>query len=369
MRYNWQLADWPAFQFDAHGFDEQGFVFAQQVGASQGQFDLLGYNLQQELLLDMLVSEAIRTSAIEGEFISRQDVVSSLKRHMGFVGNWPHIRDKRSEGLAELLVLSRSTYRQPLSEDALFGWHKLLMKGSYGVTVGQWRSGSEPMQVVSGRIGQENVHFEAPPSVSVPAEMERFFSWFNSTAPGQPAAIVNPLLRAGIAHLYFETIHPFEDGNGRIGRVIAEKALSQTIGRPVLLSLSKTIEAHKAAYYAALQEAQRSNEISAWLAYFTEVIQMAQTDFLATLRFVIQKTRFLDNHKNGLNERQQKVIVRMLEAGPDGFAGGMNARKYISIAKTSKATATRDLQDLSDKQILKPAGGGRNTHYTLILPE
>ncbi|MVM34043.1 DUF4172 domain-containing protein [Spirosoma sp. HMF4905] len=366
-RYNWQQTDWPTFRFDLLCMEQNALQFAQKAGKSTGQFDSLPIETRREVLVDVMVNEAIKTSAIEGEFISRQDVISSIKRNLGLTSDTVRINDKRSEGMAELLVLVRTTFDQPLSETMLFHWHTLLMKGSYGIEIGRWRTHTEPMQVISGAMGKEKIHFEAPPSMNVPAEMNRFIDWFNTTSPNQAGTITNPLIRASIAHLYFESIHPFEDGNGRIGRIIAEKSLSQSLGQPVLLSLSRTIEATKKAYYDALQKSQRSNEITSWLTYFSDVILTSQDDFLATLGFVLQKTHFFDIHKTSLNERQQKVIARMFENGTVGFERGMNARKYIGISKTSKATATRDLQDLVDKQIFIPIGGGRSSRYQLNL--
>lgn len=365
--YNWQQPDWPIFRFDTLHLEKNSLQFAQKIGKSTGQFEMLPVETRQAVLVDVMVNEAIKTSAIEAEFISRQDVISSIKRNLGFSSDTHPVNDKRSEGMAKLLVLIRNTFDQPLSENMLFHWHSLLMQGTHGIEIGKWRTHAEPMQVVSGAMGKEKIHFEAPPSANVSAEMERFVDWFNATAPNQPGAIVNPLVRAAIAHLYFESIHPFEDGNGRIGRIIAEKALSQNIGQPVLLSLSRTIESNKKAYYEALQKGQRSNDISDWLVYFSDVLLAAQDDFLATIEFVLQKARFFDTHKANLNGRQRKVIARMFEEGIDGFEGGMNARKYVGISKASKATATRDLQDLVDKQILIPVGGGRSSRYQLTL--
>lgn len=223
------------------------------------------------------------------------------------------------------------------------------------------------MQVVSGPGGREKIHFEAPPSAQVTNEMTRFIQWFNDTAPGGIKEIRKAPLRSAIAHVYFESIHPFEDGNGRIGRAIAEKALSQTTGRPVLLSLSQTIEAERKHYYAALENAQQGNEITQWIKYFATVVLKAQVQAAEIVAFTLQKTKFFDRFKNQLNDRQLKVVRTMLEAGPRGFKGGMTANKYSSIAKTSKATATRDLQSLADLSVFVAEGGGRSTHYTLNI--
>lgn len=266
-----------------------------------------------------------------------------------------------------LLVKSRETFDSGLTEAMLFEWHQLLMRGNYHVAVGAWRTHTAPMQVVSGTIGKEIVHFEAPPSVSVPTEMSLFINWFNETAPKGSKPIANPLIRAAIAHLYFETIHPFEDGNGRIGRIIAEKALAQGLKRPILMSLSTAIEANKNAYYDALKKAQRTNVIQDWIQYFSQTILDAQDDFIQSIHFLLKKTRFFDTHKLLLNTDQEKALRRMLEEGEGAFIGGMNARKYQSITQVSKATATRHLQDLVEKSILIPKGDGRSRNYQVNL--
>jgi len=195
--------------------------------------------------------------------------------------------------------------------------------------------------------------------------MSNFIDWFNTTAPGGSIEIKKAPVRAAIAHLYFETIHPFEDGNGRIGRAIAEKALSQTLGRPVLLSLSRTIKADKQSYYQALAQAQKSNDLTLWIAYFVEIILKSQA--ITLVHFILKKSKFFDRFKDVLNERQIKAVRKMLDAGPDGFEGGMSAKKYMSITHVSKATATRDLQHLSELEVLTLAGGGRSTHYMLNI--
>lgn len=363
MKYNWQQKDWPNFQYQTTDIDGLLFDFAQRTGRISGVLEGLSETEQTEAMINLMVSEAIKTSEIEGEYLSRNDVMSSIRRNIGLNPDLPPTKDKRAEGVSELMVAVRNNFSKPLTSKMLFDWHSMLMKGNTQVQIGQWRTHEEPMQIVSGAIGREVVHFEAPPSTKVPSEMDGFIKWFNESL----GDIKKPILRAAIAHLYFETIHPFEDGNGRIGRAVAEKALSQSIGRPVLFSLSKSIESNKNNYYDALKTAQRSNEIIDWVNYFVKTVLDAQIDAEKEIEFTLKKTKFFDNHKDLLNERQQKVVRRMLEEGHQGFEGGMNARKYVSIASTSKATATRDLQDLVEKGIFKPIGGGRSTRYETDL--
>jgi Fic family protein len=367
MKYNWQQKDWPEFKYDSLQVQDVLFTFAEKTGHVSGVLKSLPESTQTEAIIDLMVSEAVKTSEIEGEYLSRADVMSSIRHNLGLDADKEHIADQRARGAADLMVDVRETYREPLSEKKLFEWHKMLLSSHKRVTVGAWRTHGEPMQVVSGPIGKWKVHFEAPPSEKVPAEMACFISWFNKTTPGEKDEIRNPILRSAIVHLYFESIHPFEDGNGRIGRAISEKALSQGLGRPALLSLSESIEANKKTYYDALKTAQRSNEITAWIVYFSNTALEAQSRAEESIGFVLRKTKYFDHFKERLNERQMKVIRRIFDAGPKGFEGGMSARKYIAITRSSKATATRDLQYLSGIGALKKIGGGRSTRYEIGL--
>lgn len=365
--YNWQLKDWREFQFNQNEFTAIALSFMALAGQSQGYIQTLSENVQSESVIDLLVKEAIKTSAIEGEFLSRLDLVSSIRKNLGYLTPGHQIKDKRAEGIAALLVKAREHFDNDLTEKELFEWHKLLMLGNNSINSGEYRSHSEPMQVVSGTLGKEIIHFEAPPSAQVHTEMQIFFEWFNVTKPGGKTPIPNLLIRAAIAHLYFESIHPFEDGNGRIGRIIAEKCLAQGLKRPILMSLSTAIEADKKLYYSALKKAQQTNDATVWIHYFSETILKAQQDFIATIDFLVKKTTFFDTYQSQLNEAQTKVIKRMLENGEELFVGGMNAKKYQSITQVSKATATRHLQDLVEKGILVSRKGGRSTNYQVNL--
>jgi Fic family protein len=364
--YNWQLKDWRQFQFNEYEFTAPALSFMALAGESQGYVQSLSGSNQAESIITLLVKEAIKTSAIEGEFLSREDLVSSIRKNLGY--SVPgSTKDKRAEGIATLLVKAREDFESDLTETQLFEWHRILMLGNHSINVGQYRSHTEPMQVISGAVGKEIIHFEAPPSAQVPSEMKMFFEWFNETKPGGKNPIPNLLIRAAIAHLYFETIHPFEDGNGRIGRIIAEKTLAQGLKRPILMSLSTAIEVDKKSYYAALKQAQRTNDLTYWIHYFSNTILKAQEDFISTINFTLKKSAFFDKYKLQLNEAQLKVINRMLEEGQEEFVGGMNARKYQSITQVSKATATRHLLDLVDKGILVSQQRGRSTSYQISL--
>lgn len=366
MPYNWQQPDWPEFRYDLSGIEEALFNLAEKTGRTSGLLKGLTADAQMEATIEMMVVEAIKTSAIEGELLSRKDVMSSIRKNLGIETGHP-TGDKRAQGTAALMLAVRNSFADPLSEKTLFEWNRLIMTGHRHVAAGQWRSHAEPMQVVSGTAGHEQVHFETPPSSRVPEEMTRFIEWFNDTAPDEPKAIRKAAVRSALAHLYFESIHPFEDGNGRIGRALSEKVLSQGFGRPALLSLSRAIEAKRRDYYDALKEGQQSNDVTPWVTWFVNMVLEAQAQAEEQIDFTLKKTRLLDRVRDQLNDRQVQTLRRMLEEGPDGFEGGMSAKKYMTITGASKATATRDLQDLADKGVFAPTGGGRSTHYKINL--
>jgi Fic family protein len=366
--YNWQQKDWPQFKYSLQNVEDDLFVFAEKVGKVTGVLNALPDNIKMEALIDIMISEAVKTSEIEGEYLNRKDVMSSIKNNLGLNQHPEKVQDKLAEGIGELMINVRNTFAEKLTQEKLFEWHRMLLREGKNLKVGSWRDHKEPMQIISGAMGKQKVHYEAPPSERVPAEMEKFLEWFNDTGPGGANEIKKAPVRSAIAHLYFESIHPFEDGNGRIGRAIAEKALSQGIGRPVLMSLSKTIEANKNDYYSALEKAQRSNEITEWVNYFVKTTVTAQSEAEEQIDFTLKKVKFFDRFKDKLSERQLKVVRRMLEEGSQGFEGGMNAGKYASIAKVSKATATRDLQELLEMGVfVLGTGGGRSTKYQVNL--
>jgi Fic family protein len=367
MSYNWQLADWPNFRFEPARVEDLLVAIAGHSGKVSGLLAGLPAGLEAEAVLDLMIEEAIKSSAIEGEILPRNDVVSSIRNQLGLNTPPESVSNRMANGAGELMTTVRRTFAEPLSADELFSWHSILMQGASGIKVGVWRAGSDPMQVVSGLMHRPTLHFEAPPAANVPREMERFIAWFNRTGPDGPQPLKHAAIRSGIAHLYFESIHPFEDGNGRIGRAIAEKALSQGMGQPVLLSLSRSIEAQRSAYYDALESAQKSNDLTGWLVYFLGTVLHSLLDSERQILFSVKKARFFNQHRAALSERQGKVIHRMFEAGPAGFRGGMNSRKYIALTGVSKATATRDLQDLVGIGALVPHGGGRSASYQLKL--
>ena len=367
MAYNWQHQKWPDFVYEVQEIQPLIQSLAQEIGEVNGIILGLSEDLKQETLLQLMLFEAVKTSEIEGEIISREDVMSSIRNNLGLNDSLIYVKDQRAGGIAKLMIEVRKSYDQPLGLDMLLDWHEMLMAGSKHINSGQWRTGTEPMQVVSGAYGREVIHYEAPPSSEVAPEMKRFVQWYNTATFSLKGEVAEAVLKSAVAHLYFESIHPFEDGNGRIGRAIAEKALSQSLGRPVMLSLSKIIEGNKSAYYNALKEAQKSLEITGWINYFASVILEAQRDAKAMVKVTLKKSHFFDRYKYQLNERQLKAVNKMMQKGTEGFEGGMTAGKYISITKTSKATATRDLQQLHTMGVLVQEGAGRSVSYQLNL--
>ncbi|WP_316742504.1 Fic family protein [Pedobacter antarcticus] len=364
--YNWQHKEWPEFIYKADKLQETAILFAQECGLVNGLVLGLNEELKQETFLEILTSEAIKTSEIEGEYVSREDIMSSIKNNLGIKPELT-VKDKRASGIAKLILEVNRDVNQQLNLEQILNWHKILMEYDPKINGGQWRKGIEPMQVISGAYGREVIHYEAPPSENVPAELENFMDWYHRSELPVNDHISKALLKSAIAHLYFESIHPFEDGNGRIGRALAEFTLFQGLKNVAFLSMSKTIEQDKNKYYDQLKSAQRSLEITDWINYFAEMILAAQKDAKELIQFTLKKARFYDQYKNQLNERQLKAIQRMLKNGADGFEGGMTARKYTGITKTSKATATRDLQELHDRGIFTQEGAGRSIRYQLDL--
>ena len=248
-----------------------------------------------------------------------------------------------------------------LSHSALFRWHKMLTNGRRDLqAIGKYRNDSEPMQIVSGRLDEPKIHFEAPPSKQVKKEMDEFIAWFNNSKDSTP-----PLARAAIAHLYFVSIHPFEDGNGRIARALAIKALSQSIKQPLLTSLSATIQHSRKKYYKALEDNNQQLEITDWLLYFGKTFLESQNHTQKLIEFLLTKAQLFESLKNQINDRQEKVLTRIFAEGLNGFEGGLSAENYIKITKTSRATATRDLQDLLEKGALVKKGELKGTRYFL----
>src|SRR5215469_14632423 len=367
MTWNWQKPDWPNFRWDRARLEAAEKQFLLGGGMFVGTVRHLGKDERDQLTIEAMSTEAVTTSEIEGEILDRASVQSSLRKQLGIATGERRVRPAE-RGIAEMMVDLYRSFAEPLSEKTLFRWHRMVMSGSRNLRhVGRFRTGAEPMQVVSGSVHEPRVHFEAPTSSRVLSEMKRFIAWFAQTAPGGDKALP-ALTRAGIAHLYFESVHPFEDGNGRIGRAIAEKALAQSLGQPTLTALAATILARRKSYYEALEAANKGNEITSWLMWFAGVAIEAQRRTIALVEFLIDKTKLLDRLKGQLNTRQEKALLRMFREGPEGFRGGLSAGKYSTITGASPATTTRDLSDLVAKGALVRDGERRYARYHLTVP-
>jgi Fic family protein len=366
MPWNWQRSDWPDFTYDASPLRVAEERFLKGAGVIVGTMLHLDGDARQGIAIALISQEMVDSSAIEGEVLDRASVQSSLARQLGFASDQRRSNPAEA-GAAELMADLYRRYAEPLTDRQLFDWHRMLMNGRRDLAeIGGYRTHEDAMQIVSGALHAPRIHFEAPPSGRVPAEMARFIAWFNDTAP-QGRSSMPAITRAAIAHLWFETVHPFEDGNGRLGRAIAEKALAQSLEAPTLTALAATINRHRKAYYAELHRASRSNQIDGWLGWFADVVLEAQARTIGHIRFLIEKTRLLDRLRGRINPRQEKALIRMMAEGPDGFEGGLSAHNYRTITDATSATATRDLAELVELGALVRVGERRYSRYHLSI--
>jgi Fic family protein len=361
MFWNWQLPEWPNFTYNKESIRgiERDFLIA--AGGSIAYLKTVDRDEYSRFIVEILSIEGAESSKIEGEFLDRESLQSSIKRNFGLKTE-PKRSSPKETGMAQLLTSVYESFDEPLTHEVLWKWHAMLFpEGSSINDMGKYRTHSEPMQIVSNRMDNVHVFFEAPPSTCVHEEMTRFIDWFNCESKE------SILAKAAIAHVYFESIHPFEDGNGRIGRVLSEKILSQGIKRPILIAISKTLEKRKKEYYANLERCNRTVAISSWVDFFSSIIVTAHKESMNLLYFIIEKSKMLSRLSDQLNDRQTKVLLRLFEEGPEGFKGGLSAQNYLSITKTARANATRDLSDLVEKGALKRTGELRHTRYWLNI--
>ncbi|WAC13386.1 Fic family protein [Dyadobacter pollutisoli] len=365
MKWIWERPDWPKFTFDPAEFIHLEREFHRNSGLILGSLSSVSADDADELKVSLLSNEALDTSKIEGEILDRDSVQSSIRGQLGLQTDGRRSGPKET-GVSRMMVDLYKSYSEPLDQERLFSWHQMMMNGRIDLEiVGGYRVHEDPMQIVSGRLDLSQVFYEAPPSYRVPKEMENYLLWFNRAFnEGTPT-----LVHAGLAHLFFELIHPFEDGNGRIGRAIAEKALTMGAKNPLITSLSSTIEQNKKAYYQALERANGSLEVTKWLVYFSEEVLKAQVNVQKLILFIVEKARYFEDFRNKLNERQSKVAQRLFREGPESFKGGLSAENYIRISKTSPATATRDLAEMVALGALKKTGKLRHTRYYLPMVE
>lgn len=363
MAYIHESDGWPNLHWSDETLAKPLAAVRHKQGRLIGHMEALGFRLREEAVLQTLTEEVIKSSEIEGEALDKEQVRSSVARRLGMDIGGLVEADRNVEGVVEMILDASQNYTQPLTAERLFGWHAALFptgrSGMSKITVGAWRTAEGgPMQVVSGPIGRERIHYEAPETDRLDDEMTRFLDWFETAAP-------DPALKAGIAHLWFVTIHPFDDGNGRIARAIADLALARaedTAQR--FYSMSAQIRAERKTYYDTLESSQKGGlDITPWLLWFIACLGRAFDGADTVLASVMYKARFWESIVGqALNERQRKVINRLL----DGFEGKLTNAKWATIAKTSSDTALRDINDMVQRGILvKDAAGGRSTSYSL----
>lgn len=363
MVWNWELPEWPQFSYEKKLIALQEKEFLLKAGNASAYLKSIEEHEYNRFVVEILSNEGVESSKIEGEILDRESLQASIKRHFGIKqGRSAKIGDKESR-MADLLCNVYSTFDKPLTHEMLWEWHVRLFEGSSQIDDhGSYRSHNEPMQIVSTRYGKEQIFFEAPPSKAVLEEMEKFIEWFNNSKDSEQV-----LGRAAIAHVYFECIHPFEDGNGRIGRLLVEKVLSQGAERPILVAVSRVLEKERKKYYSALEKCNRTLTVSDWVVFFAHAIAQAQADSIHLLNFLIEKAKMFQRLLGQLNERQEKVLLRLFAEGPSGFDGGLSAENYIAITKTSRATATRDLNDLVEMKAIVKSGELKHTRYRLNI--
>lgn len=372
MKWIWQQSDWPDFRYDKRILEDRDIAFRINSERLMGRFEALPRAYQEDATIDLMLSEAIKTSAIEGEELDRESVRSSLLSLITS-DTLPETTDQKAVGAASLLVDVRRNWRASLTHELLGKWQSMAVPEQRYTTImrGAYRNDPSSMQIVSGPYGRERVHYEAPPAARVPDEMAKFLGWYNQSSPLNGDRKIPGIARAGIAHLWFEVIHPFDDGNGRVGRAIADHALSQYLGYPTTACLATAIEADKKSYYLQLEKAScGSLDINGWLDYFSDTVNQAQEIAREEVDFVLAKTRFYEAYGSQLNDRQARMVSRVFAEGRKGFEGGITTRKYEAITKCPNRTASRDLSDLVAKGIIIPLpGGGRTIRYELTTVE
>jgi len=364
--YIWELPDWPYFRWDSDRLVQPLSAAHMKQGRLLGRMERLGFDLQRRAELLATTEEAIKSSEIEGEILNPDSVRSSVARRLGLpdaaIGN----EDRKVEGIVEMTLDATKNFADPLTRDRLFGWQAALFptgrSGLLQIKVGRWRDDVHgPMQVVAAGVGRDRVYYEAPPASRVQAEMEAFLAWFN-----KPQTI-DGIVHAAVAHLWFVTIHPFEDGNGRVARALAEMSLARSENSPQrFYSLSGQIRRDRADYYASLEGTQKGDlDITARLLWFIEVFSKTLTAAEEICSGILRKADFWQRYAaTPLNERQRKVLNRFL----DGFEGKLTARKWSSIAKCSMPTAQRDIKELVNQRVLiRNEGGSKNTSYAIAV--
>ena len=359
--YIYEVKGWPYFEWDREIVGELLIQLRHQQGRLLGRMESIGFGLREETVLKTLTEDVVKSSEIEGEILDQSQVRSSVARHLGIQHAALDVVDRNIDGVVEMLLDATLRYDLPLTKKRILNWHTSLFpfkrSGFTDIITGSWRVG--PVQVVSGRMGDETVHFEGPSASRVDHEMELFLNWLNS------ATTIDPVLKAALAHLWFVTIHPFEDGNGRVGRAVADLLLaSSEKSSNRFYSLSAQIQNDRKHYYAILEQTQKGElDVTPWITWFFNCLGRAIENAFSTLDVVINKAQFWESCSEiTLNERQKKVVNRML----DGFDGKLTTSKWAKITKCSQDTAYRDILDLLGKGVLfKNPEGGRSSSYSL----
>lgn len=386
-RYLWQQPGWPALHVDAAALAPALESARLEQGKLLGLLDAIGLVPAQDVARELWVQEALATAQIEGQRFDLAVVRSSVARRLGLDDAGMAAADRSVEGLMDVMQDAVERCTAPLDADRLWRWQSALFPGGTSgiqrIAVGRWRDHEDPMQIVSGPLGREVVHYEAPPSRQVAGEMAHLIDWFESTRPTGGQGALNGLVRAALAHLWFETVHPFEDGNGRLGRALADMALVQdavshgtTLQHLVapIFGMARRMWVRRGEYYDALNAAQRgSTDVTAWVLWFVHSFAQGCSASQAVVRQAVDKTAFRSRMlQAGVSPRQAKVLERLLAAGSvelgGGFMGGLTADKYTKLTGTSKPTATRDLADLAAKGLLQVSGQGRATRYAIAVP-
>ena len=375
--YIYECEGWPRLHWNQEALADRLAALRHRQGRLVGRMESLGFAMREEAVLQTLTQDVLETSRIEGESLDRQQVRSSLARRLGMDIGALAPADRNVEGVVEMMLDATQRFDAPLTEERLFGWHASLFPTGYSglnrIRTGAWRDDSSgPMQVVSGRVGGERVHFQAPAASRLADEMAAFLSWFNGDAAYNRIAISlpssDPVLKAGLAHLWFVTLHPFDDGNGRIARAIADLALAGSEATAQrFYSMSAQIRRERSAYYDILEQTQKDGlDVTPWMEWFLDCLDRAFAGSEDTLAATLEKARFWEaNSGQELNGRQRMMVNRLL----DGFEGKLTSSKWAKIAKCSQDTALRDILDLVGLGILsRDAAGGRSTSYSLFVP-
>lgn len=371
----WQQPDWPDFNWQAERLTPLLRECVQAQGQLMGMAGSVSNALGAQAELDALLQNIVTSSAIEGEQLNVGSVRSSLARRLGVALIDGDNVSQRSEGLAQLMLDATRRFAEPLSSERLLEWHRWLFPdqdtelASRSLRVGALR-GDESMQVVSGIIDRPSVHFEAPPREGLEEQLEQFLQWFEAS---QHQTALDPMLRAGIAHFWFVTLHPFDDGNGRLTRTITDLALAQSEAQAIrFYAMSASILDDRSGYYRVLESSQKASlDITEWLTWFLQTLLRSLQQAITRIESVLGKTRFWQAHReSGLSVEQVKVLNRLLDGGERGFEHGISAGQYQTVAKVSKATATRHLAELLEKECLQRLpGGGRSTRYQIRYPD